>query len=190
MADSEEWMDAEAAARYLNFHVNTIYQMVRDGRLPALRFPVRIRREDLDTCLERCRIKPGELSHLNQYARGGAETPQRVTAKGHRTVGTGLACGPQADRYRPYASRRSAGRSTGVSCRIRATSKAEQGATELTSAEHAWAVTCMFANSPRSRRWPRSTSQGEAGRSRRRAQQRSNPLLIRRRPRIIRSWHR
>ena len=82
VADSEEWMDAEAAARYLNFHVNTIYQMVRDGRLPALRFPVRIRQEDLDTCLERCRIKPGELSHLNQYARGSAETPQRVTAKG------------------------------------------------------------------------------------------------------------
>ncbi len=82
VADSEEWMDGEAAASYLTFHVNTIYQMVRDGRLPALRFPVRIRREDLDTCLERCRIKPGELSHLNQYARRGAETPQRVTAKG------------------------------------------------------------------------------------------------------------
>jgi excisionase family DNA binding protein len=63
-------MDAEAAARYLNFHVNTIYQMVRDGRLPALRFPVRIRQEDLDACLERCRIKPGELRHLNAYASG------------------------------------------------------------------------------------------------------------------------
>lgn len=63
-----DWVDAEAAARYLDFHVNTIYQMVRDGRLPALRFPVRIRRQDLDTCLERCRIQPGELAHLNQYA--------------------------------------------------------------------------------------------------------------------------
>jgi len=69
MAAETEWMDAEAAAKYLDFHPNTIYQMVRDGRLPALRFPVRIRREDLDTVLERCRIKPGELAHLNQYAR-------------------------------------------------------------------------------------------------------------------------
>jgi excisionase family DNA binding protein len=71
VASGEEWLDAEAAARYLDFHVNTIYQMVRDGRLPALRFPVRIRREDLDTCVERCRIKPGELRHLNAYASGG-----------------------------------------------------------------------------------------------------------------------
>jgi excisionase family DNA binding protein len=70
VAGGDEWLDVEAAARYLGFHVNTIYQMVRDGRLPALRFPVRIRREDLDTCLERCRIKPGELRHLNAYASG------------------------------------------------------------------------------------------------------------------------
>jgi excisionase family DNA binding protein len=70
VAGGDEWLDAEAAARYLGFHVNTIYQMVRDGRLPALRFPVRIRPEDLDTCLERCRIKPGELRHLNAYASG------------------------------------------------------------------------------------------------------------------------
>ena len=70
VAEEAEWMDVEAAARYLDFHANTIYRLVREGRLPALRFPVRIRREDLDACLERCRIKPGELAHLNQYARG------------------------------------------------------------------------------------------------------------------------
>jgi excisionase family DNA binding protein len=64
-----EWLDVEAAARFLHFHPNTVYRMVRDGRLPALRFPVRIHRMDLETCLERCRIKPGELAHLNQYAR-------------------------------------------------------------------------------------------------------------------------
>ena len=83
MADSGEWMDAEAAAKYLNFHANTIYRMVRDGQLSALRFPVRIRREDLDACLERWRIKPGELRHLNQYARGtqpAGEAP--VTQRG------------------------------------------------------------------------------------------------------------
>ncbi len=68
-------MDVEAAARYLNFHPNTIYRMVRDGQLPALRFPVRIRREDLETCLERCRILPGELAHLNPYARSRHTAP-------------------------------------------------------------------------------------------------------------------
>ena len=65
----EEWLDVEAAARYLNFHPNTIYRLVHDGKLPALRFPVRIRRDDLDTCVERCRILPGELAHLIPYAR-------------------------------------------------------------------------------------------------------------------------
>jgi excisionase family DNA binding protein len=66
MAEETEWLDAEEAARYLNFHANTVYRMVRDGQPLALRFPVRISREHLDTLLERCRIKPGELSHLNQ----------------------------------------------------------------------------------------------------------------------------
>jgi excisionase family DNA binding protein len=71
MAEETEWLDAEAAAHYLNIHTNTIYRMVRNGTLPALRFPVRIRREALDACLERCRIKPGDLAHLNPGRRAG-----------------------------------------------------------------------------------------------------------------------
>lgn len=82
MAGGDEWMDAEAAAKHLDFHVNTIYQMIRDGRLPALRFPVRIRREDLDTLLDRCRIKPGELAHLNAYAKGDQRSQERSTTAG------------------------------------------------------------------------------------------------------------
>lgn len=74
-------MDVEAAARYLNFHPNTIYQIVRDGRLPALRFPVRIRQRDVDTCLERCRIKPGDLAHLNPYVRQRQSAPQPAVTK-------------------------------------------------------------------------------------------------------------
>jgi excisionase family DNA binding protein len=53
MAEETEWLDAEEAARYLDFHANTVYRMIRDGKLPALRFPVRIRRQDLDTVIER-----------------------------------------------------------------------------------------------------------------------------------------
>ena len=69
MGGKAEWLDAEAAGRYLNLPTTTIYQMVRDGRLPALRFPVRIDRQHLDTVLERCRLKPGELAHLNRSRR-------------------------------------------------------------------------------------------------------------------------
>lgn len=32
VAEDGEWLDADAAARYLNFHPNTIYRMVRDGQ--------------------------------------------------------------------------------------------------------------------------------------------------------------
>ena len=44
MTEATEWLDVEEAARYLAFHPNTVYHMIREGKLPALRFPVRIRR--------------------------------------------------------------------------------------------------------------------------------------------------
>lgn len=79
-------VSAEDAATYLRLPLNTIYRLVNTGRLPALRFPIRICREDLNGLLEHCRIKPGELSHLNQYAgdacRAGAS---RINHSGGRT---------------------------------------------------------------------------------------------------------
>jgi excisionase family DNA binding protein len=69
MDGEAEWLNTETAGRYLNLPTTTIYRMVREGRLPALRFPVRIHRQHLDTVLERCRIKPGELAHLNRSRR-------------------------------------------------------------------------------------------------------------------------
>lgn len=81
MEEDGEWLDVEAAARYLDVHANTIYRMVRDGQLAALRFPVRIRTEDLRSCIQRCRIKPGELVHLNPYAGGGHLSAQPSITK-------------------------------------------------------------------------------------------------------------
>jgi excisionase family DNA binding protein len=69
VAEQNEWIDVEATARLIDLHPNTIYRLVREGRLTALKFPVRIRRQDLDDLLDRCRIKPGELAHLNAYAK-------------------------------------------------------------------------------------------------------------------------
>ena len=74
VAAGGKWLSAEDAATYLRLPLNTIYLLVNTGQLPALRFPVRIGREDLDGLVEQCRIKPGALSHLNQYA-GGASRP-------------------------------------------------------------------------------------------------------------------
>lgn len=79
----EDWLSAEEAGRCLNLPASTIYLLIRDGRLDASRDPVRVRRKDLDACLERCRIRAGQVAHLNQYA-GGASRPGEppITSKG------------------------------------------------------------------------------------------------------------
>ncbi len=82
MAETDDqWLDVQEAARLLHVHPNTIYRLIREARLPALRFPVRIRREDLDGVIEQCRIKPGELGHLNAYASGAHLAPAVLTTK-------------------------------------------------------------------------------------------------------------
>ncbi|MCA1708124.1 MAG: helix-turn-helix domain-containing protein, partial [Actinobacteria bacterium] len=60
MADDDEWLDAEAAARYINLPIGSIYRLVHEGRLEAVCPPVRVRRQDVEDCVERCRIRPGE----------------------------------------------------------------------------------------------------------------------------------
>ena len=67
--EQHEWIDAEAAARHLAPPATVIYRMIEDRQLPALRFPVRIRRSDLDECLERCRIRPGDLATFDPRSR-------------------------------------------------------------------------------------------------------------------------
>ena len=65
-ATTEQYVDVKTAAARLNLPLKAIYGLVESGKLPALRFPVRVRSADLDGVLDRCRIKPGELRHLNQ----------------------------------------------------------------------------------------------------------------------------
>lgn len=79
----EEWLDAEAAAAYLRLPTRLVYAMVNAGQVPGLRFPLRIRRQDLENCLDRCRIRPGDLAHLDANATkrgGGRKAP--LTARG------------------------------------------------------------------------------------------------------------
>lgn len=52
VAGEAEWLDVEAASSYAGLSGNTIYRLVREGRLAALRFPVRVRRSDLDRGFE------------------------------------------------------------------------------------------------------------------------------------------
>ncbi len=87
------------AARYINLPVRSIYRLIHDGRLEAVRFPVRVRRHELDACLERCRIRPGEVAHLNAYPGGAsrlAEPPLTKQAGPIAATGGGTEQSPGA----------------------------------------------------------------------------------------------
>ena len=60
VAEEEEWLDVEAAAEQSACpdHDSPARSRRQAARLCS---PVRIRREDLDSLLDRCQIKPGEL---------------------------------------------------------------------------------------------------------------------------------
>ena len=76
MGDHGEWLDADAAGRYLNLPASTIYRLITHGQLDARSWPVRIRRQALDECLERCRIRPGDLSFSKQFDPPRAPQPR------------------------------------------------------------------------------------------------------------------
>ena len=65
-------MGAPALAAYLGVTLRTVYAITR-GSLPAfkIRRVVRYAGADVEEYLERCRIKPGELSHLYPDTVGG-----------------------------------------------------------------------------------------------------------------------
>lgn len=69
MAD-DDWLDPAEVARLLNLPERIVYTLIEEGKVPAVRWPVRIRRSDLALCLDACRIKPGNLAHLNAYSGG------------------------------------------------------------------------------------------------------------------------
>ena len=62
MAEDESISPAEAS-RLLNLPERIVYTLIEESKLPAVRWPARIRRGDLGRCIEACRIKPGELAH-------------------------------------------------------------------------------------------------------------------------------
>jgi excisionase family DNA binding protein len=66
----DEWLEPAEAARLLDVPERVVYTLIQEGKLRSVRWPARILRSDLDKCLDACRIKPGDLAHLNQYSGG------------------------------------------------------------------------------------------------------------------------
>ncbi len=62
----DDWMGTPAAAAYVGLTLRTLYKLLDEGAIPAYKFGrvLRVRRCEVDDFIERCRIKPGSLSHL------------------------------------------------------------------------------------------------------------------------------
>ena len=70
----DDWITAPEAARLLNLQLHTVHHMIDRGELvaevtyptgrPRTRRRIQIRRQEVIECIERSRVKPGELSHL------------------------------------------------------------------------------------------------------------------------------
>lgn len=69
------WLSTTEASRRMGIGLRTLYRMIDAGDLPAYKFGrvIRISEEDLDDYLQRCRISPGELSHLYAGGDGSAQ---------------------------------------------------------------------------------------------------------------------
>lgn len=55
-----DWIAPAEVARILNVPQRIIYVLINEGKLTAMRWPVTVRRSDLDSCVRTCRIKPGD----------------------------------------------------------------------------------------------------------------------------------
>ena len=74
-AAGDDWIMAPEVARLLGVQLHTVHHMIDRGDLaaevtypsgrPRTRRRIRIRRQEVNACIERCRVKPGDLAHLH-----------------------------------------------------------------------------------------------------------------------------
>lgn len=74
-ADEIEWLSTAGAADRLGITTRTLYRFIDEGQLPAFKFGrvIRLKRDDVDTYIESCRVKPGSMSHLYPETVGSTE---------------------------------------------------------------------------------------------------------------------
>jgi excisionase family DNA binding protein len=61
-----QWLSTAEAAKRLGITSRTLYRFIDQGDLPAYRFGrvIRLKRDEVDSFIESCRIEPGTLEHL------------------------------------------------------------------------------------------------------------------------------
>jgi excisionase family DNA binding protein len=70
MSENIEWMSTAEVAEYLGVQSRTLYRFIDEGRLAAYRFGrvIRLKRLDVDSFVQSCRIEPGTLSDTSSIA--------------------------------------------------------------------------------------------------------------------------
>lgn len=78
MNERIRWMSTKEAAAYLGVTLRSLYRFIDEGTLPAYRFGrvIRLKQDDVEGFIERCRIPPGSLEHLYPEVKG-APAPRR-----------------------------------------------------------------------------------------------------------------
>lgn len=73
MSEHIRWMSTKEAASYLGVTLRSLYRFIDEGTLAAYRFGrvIRLKQEDVEGFIERCRIEPGSLEHLYPELKGG-----------------------------------------------------------------------------------------------------------------------
>lgn len=70
MNESIEWMSTAEASEYLGVQSRTLYRFIDEGRLAAYRFGrvIRLKRFDVDSFVQSCRIEPGTLTDTSSIS--------------------------------------------------------------------------------------------------------------------------
>ena len=65
-SDEINWLSTGDAARRLGVTTRTLYRFLDEGELPGYRFGrvIRLKADDVDAYIEKCRIEPGTMAHL------------------------------------------------------------------------------------------------------------------------------
>ena len=65
-ADDVVWLSTPAAADRLGITPRTLYRFIDEGQIPAYKFGrvIRLKRDDVDSFIETCRVEPGTMAHL------------------------------------------------------------------------------------------------------------------------------
>ena len=72
MAEETEWLGTKDASARLGITLRSLYRFIDEGDLPAYKFGrvIRMKVEDIDSFIESCRIRPGQLEHLYPPLKG------------------------------------------------------------------------------------------------------------------------